>query len=223
MRRLSLRRWRCRTRGYSRCPGSFDCRSIRRRRSRNRCWRRSRKSSRNRRLYIRDRRCLDWCFCHWFSCRATTTLRGSFAACSWLGLRVGQGSRGRGPAPPTSRSRRSGNTCALLALPASADAGNLIVTQRTQMAAHRYVHLTKEIDYLVAWNPELACQIMYSKLAQPYSSPSVRPPGIGVGLSARIPFARPLSTIPTTAVVSRPTADPNSAAGGPTNTATPRA
>src|SRR5204863_8025410 len=119
--------------------------------------------------------------------------------------------------------RRSGDTCALFAFPAGANSGHLVVTQRTQMAAHRNVHLTKEIDHLVAGNSELACQVMHSKLTQTCSSPSLRPSGIGLGLSARIPAARPLSTIPTTAVVSRPAAEPSSAADGPRTTVIPRA
>ena len=34
------------------------------------------------------------------------------------------------------------------------------------MAAHRNVHLTKDIDHLVAGDPELACHVVYAKLAQ---------------------------------------------------------
>ena len=99
-----------------------------------------------------------------------------------LGLRF-RSRRGSGrSAAATRRGRRSGNTRALLTLPAGADAGDLVITQRTEMAAHRYVHLAKEIDHLVAGNAEFARQIMYSKLAQPISS--LRPSGIGARLSA---------------------------------------
>jgi hypothetical protein len=89
------------------------------------------------------------------------------------------------------------------------------------MAANRDVHLTKEIDHLIAGDSKFTRQIMYSKLAQPNSS--LRPSGIGVELSARIPFARPLSMIPITAVDSRPAAEPSSAADGPSRTVIPRA
>ena len=89
------------------------------------------------------------------------------------------------------------------------------------MAADGNVHLAKEVDHFVAGNSEFARQIMYSKLAQPISS--LRPSGIGVRLSARIPFANPLSTIPITAVASRPATEPSSVAGGPATTMIPRA
>jgi hypothetical protein len=160
-------------------------------------------------------RCLRSC--------APTTLGWRVRRAGRLGLRLGCRSGWCSATTPTSGSRRSGNARALLALPTGADARNLIVAQRTQMTPHRNVHLTKEIDHLVAWNSKLTRQIMYSKLAQPYSSPSLRPSGIGVGLSARIPFAKPRSTIPTTAVASRPTAAPSSAAAGPARTVIPRA
>ena len=91
------------------------------------------------------------------------------------------------------------------------------------MAAHRNVHLTKEIDHLVAGNAKFTRQIMYSKLAQPNSSPTLRTSRIGSRLSARIPLARPLSTIPITAAVSRPAALPSSDADGPATTVIPLA
>jgi hypothetical protein len=99
-----------------------------------------------------------------------------------LGLRFRWRGGGSGAATPTRRGRRSCNTRTLLTLPPGADAGNLIITQRTEMAAHRYVHLTKESGHLVAGHAEFARQIMYSKLAQPISS--LRPSGIGARLSA---------------------------------------
>src|SRR5215207_930426 len=34
------------------------------------------------------------------------------------------------------------------------------------MAAHGDVHLTEESDHLIAGNPELACHVVYAKLAQ---------------------------------------------------------
>src|SRR5205085_6980760 len=101
----------------------------------------------------------------------------------------------------------------LFTLPPRADACDLIVTQRTQMAAHRNIHLAKKRDHLVARDSKLACQVVHSKLAQPNSSS--RTSTSGSRLSARIPFAKPLSTIPITAVASRPAAEPKSAADGP--------
>ena len=70
-------------------------------------------------------------------------------------------------ATTTCRRGRRGHARPLLALPTRANARNLIVAQRTQMAAHGNVHLAKQIDHLVAGNPEFARQIVYSKLAQP--------------------------------------------------------
>src|SRR6478735_8880964 len=59
--------------------------------------------------------------------------------CGRLGLDLDGGCCGTAPA--SSGSGRSGNARALLALPTSTDAGNLVVAQRTEMAAHWNVHL----------------------------------------------------------------------------------
>ena len=220
--RSGRREWR-RSSGSGRSFGTRDCRHLGRCRCGDRCggcsWRRGRSS----RFDFRRRSC-------WNSRRFRNGLHGgpttssdrAFSRRGWFGFGFGRGSRG-GSATPTSCGRWSSDTRSLLALPTGANAGDLIVAQWAQMTTHRNVHLTKEIDHLVARNSELARQVMYSKLAQPSSSPTLRPSDIGVGLSARIPFARPLSTIPTTVVVSRPAADPSAAAGGPTTTVIPRA
>jgi len=101
----------------------------------------------------------------------TTANVGRFGWSSFDFRLGGWGSRGRTATTPGSRRRRR-NSCALLALPTGADTSDLIVAQRTEMAANGDVHLAKEVDHLVTGNPKLACQIMHSKLAQAYSSPS---------------------------------------------------
>ena len=112
----------------------------------------------------------------------TTPAPAAFSAGDGLGFHFRWRRGGSRSAASARRSWWSCNTRALLTLPSGADAGNLIIAQRTEMAAHGNVHLTKEIDHLVAGDPEFARQIMYSKLAQPISS--LRPSGIGVRLSA---------------------------------------
>jgi hypothetical protein len=133
-------------------------------------------------LGLRSSRCLDHrCFRDRLDGNTATATAALGGGCG-LGLRFRRWSGRSGSAAPTRRSRRSCDTRTLLTLPASADAGNLIITQRTEMAAHGYVHLTKESGHLVAGHAEFARQIMYSKLAQPISS--LRPSGIGARLSA---------------------------------------
>ena len=38
--------------------------------------------------------------------------------------------------------------------------------EQSEMAAHRDIHLAKQSDHLVAGDPELACHVVYAKLAQ---------------------------------------------------------
>src|SRR5205085_10705534 len=138
---------------------------------------------------------------------ATTTPNGTFCGGCRFGIHFRCRSRGRGSPTPTRSCRWRCNPRALLTLPASANTGNLIVTQWAQMAANGNVHLAKQIDYLVTGNSKLACQVVHSKLAQTTSSfPTL---GISSAPMARRPFANPLSTIPITAVASRPAAAPN--------------
>ncbi len=86
-------------------------------------------------------------------------------------------------------------------------ARDLIVGERTQVAAHRNVHLTKQGDHLVSGNPELTGQVRYTQACSPILlwSP-VR------GYLHRARTSHPAT--PTTAVASRPTALPSSAADG---------
>jgi hypothetical protein len=75
---------------------------------------------------------------------------------------------GRGRSSPPTRRRRGllFRTNALLPLPARANARDLVVGEKREMAAHGKIHLTKQIDHFVAGDPELACHVVYAKLAQ---------------------------------------------------------
>lgn len=53
-----------------------------------------------------------------------------------------------------------------LTLPARANASDLVVSEEREMAAYGDIHLTKEVDHLVTGDPELACHVVYTKLAQ---------------------------------------------------------
>jgi hypothetical protein len=95
----------------------------------------------------------------------TTNARGLCGRGRWRGS--GGWCRGSGPAPTTRR--RSGllfGTDALFPLPARADTRDLVVGEQSEMAAHGNVHLAKNRDDFVAGDPELACHVMYAKLAQ---------------------------------------------------------
>jgi hypothetical protein len=113
----------------------------------------------------------DWNFCHRLRHAAAPTDAGRISGGDfWLGL--GSRRSRRRPTTTTRGSWRRRDACAFLALPTGADASDLIVAQWTEVATDRYIHLAKEVDHLVTGNPKFACQIVHSKLAQPYSSKS---------------------------------------------------
>jgi hypothetical protein len=100
--------------------------------------------------------------------RATTTPNAACLRCGSSWRCRGSGRCGGRGAPSTARGWRGllFRTNALLALPASADARDLVVAEKREMAAHGNVHLTKQIDHFVAGDPELAGHVVYAKLAQ---------------------------------------------------------
>src|SRR5205823_9140485 len=150
-----------------------------------------RRRSRSRRSRFGSRRRFD--FRHLGNRFGSTTAASYRTAVRWRrGFRfgLGRGRSSRSPAATTCRRRWRSDARSFLTLPTSAYARDLIVAQRTEMAADGDIHLAQEADHLVAGNPELACQIMYSKLAQPTSSS--RTSTNGSRLSARMPFAKPL-------------------------------
>ncbi len=78
----------------------------------------------------------------------------------------GRGGRG-GPSTTTcGRCRLLLGADALFPLPARTNARHLIVGEQSEMAAHRDIHLAKQRDHVVAGYPELACHVVYAKLAQ---------------------------------------------------------
>jgi len=82
--------------------------------------------------------------------------------------RCGRCRRSRWRPAPAARRRRGLllGADAFLTLPARANTRDLVIGEKSEMAAHGDVHLTKEGDHLVAGNPELACHVVYTKLAQ---------------------------------------------------------
>jgi len=97
---------------------------------------------------------------------ATTTNAGRLGG-RWRGWRSSsRGGRRRPATPPRRRCGLFLRTDALLTLPARADSRDLVVGEQSEMAANGHVHLTKNRDDFVAGNPELACHVVYAKLAQ---------------------------------------------------------
>lgn len=95
---------------------------------------------------------------------------GSFAApadrrlaTDCLGNRDWFGRYGRGGGATTARGRRRSSLLfgagALLSLPASADASDLVVGEHAHVASDRNVHMPKKGDHLFGWNSEFVCQL----------------------------------------------------------------
>lgn len=95
---------------------------------------------------------------------------GSFAApadrrfaTDCLGNRDWLRRHGRSGGAPTACGRRGRSLLfgagALLSLPASADASDLVVGEHAHVASDRNVHMPKKGDHFFGWNSEFVCQL----------------------------------------------------------------
>ena len=112
-------------------------------------------------------------------CRGTIGNATTAARCSRLRYRLGSRRRRLDCRCTTTaacrRGGRRGSPSSLLSLPPRPDPGDLVVRKRCHMAAHRDIHLSKEVYHLIDGDPEFACHVIHEKLAQ--NTTSLNPHG----------------------------------------------